>query len=512
MIFAAEKRGGPVDLVADIAPDVEGKQILTVDDLVTEEFPPGAKKAPGETSLGFVKRVMTEGHTIPDALLSVAASQIGQVMLTCPNALRKAGVALGTAWALLCALLSLWTMFLLATLYLERKRAMLKQGSWFDAPGRRRIVTQYHEVVGYFLGRRAQILAQVLVALGLAGTSIAQIIACAGDMYYINNTFSKRDWELIWGGVLMVFAFVPTFRHFRVLNIIALLKQGSWFDAPGRRRIVTQYHEVVGYFLGRRAQILAQVLVALGLAGTSIAQIIACAGDMYYINNTFSKRDWELIWGGVLMVFAFVPTFRHFRVLNIIALVGTCYTAILILIITVGHGFSPQHVALMPTNAIDFFTGSAVLVSALGNHSIALEMMDAMQKGSQYIPAYFGGWLWSALLVLPHSIAVNYAFPLTIGKNDNVFGVLPVTTAVKASVWLMVIHQWVAFALYCTPLLYMWEKLIGTHTRPWFIRLPSRLPIVLLIYFLAVAFPFYGQQLLVSQLLPLMLAAAASDA
>lgn len=35
-------------------------------------------------------------------------------------------------------------------------------------------------------------LAQVLVALGLAGTSIAQIIACAGDMYYINNSFSKR--------------------------------------------------------------------------------------------------------------------------------------------------------------------------------------------------------------------------------------------------------------------------------------------------------------------------------
>lgn len=29
MIFAAEKRGGPVDLVAEIAPDVEGKQILS---------------------------------------------------------------------------------------------------------------------------------------------------------------------------------------------------------------------------------------------------------------------------------------------------------------------------------------------------------------------------------------------------------------------------------------------------------------------------------------------------
>jgi hypothetical protein len=35
----------------------------------------------------------------------------------------------------------------------------------------------------------------------------------------------------------------------------------------------------------------------------------------------------------------------------------------------------------------------------------------------------------------------------------------------------------VAFALYCTPLLYMWEKLIGTHTKPWYMRLPSRLPV-----------------------------------
>jgi hypothetical protein len=49
--------------------------------------------------------------------------------------------------------------------------------------------------------------------------------------------------------------------------------------------------------------------------------------------------------------------------------------------------------------------------------------------------------------------------------------------AVKVSVGLMVVHQWVAFALYCTPLLYMWEKLIGTHTKPWYIRLPSRLPV-----------------------------------
>lgn len=60
-----------------------------------------------------------------------------------------------------------------------------------------------------------------------------------------------------------------------------------------------------------------------------------------------------------------------------------------------------------------------MLLNAMGAHSIALEMMDAMQKSSQYIPAYFGGWCWTALLVLPHSIAVNYAFPHLIGSNGG---------------------------------------------------------------------------------------------
>lgn len=33
-----------------------------------------------------------------------------------------------------------------------------------------------------------------------------------------------------------------------------------------------------------------QIIIALGLLGTSIAQVIACAADMYYIDKTRSKR------------------------------------------------------------------------------------------------------------------------------------------------------------------------------------------------------------------------------
>ncbi len=38
---------------------------------------------------------------------------------------------------------------------------------------------------------------------------------------------------------------------------------------------------------------------------------------------------------------------------------------------------------------------------------------------------------------------------------DNVYGLLPITTLKKISVWLMIIHQFIAWSLYVTPLLYM---------------------------------------------------------
>lgn len=61
-------------------------------------------------------------------------------------------------------------------------------------------------------------------------------------------------------------------------------------------------------------------------------------------------------------------------------------------------------------------------------------------------------------------VGLDSPAPPCCAPADNVYGVLPISMAVKVSVGLMVVHQWVAFALYCTPLLYMWEKLIHTHT------------------------------------------------
>ena len=53
---------------------------------------------------------------------------------------------------------------------------------------------------------------------------------------------------------------------------------GTWYDASGKRRRATQYHEVMGYWGGPFLKYVAQTLVAVHLVGTCTAQIIACSG------------------------------------------------------------------------------------------------------------------------------------------------------------------------------------------------------------------------------------------
>jgi len=64
-----------------------------------------------------------------------------------------------------------------------------------------------------------------------------------------------------------------------------------------------------------------------------------------------------------------------------------------------------------------------------------------------------------------------------IPAAGNIYGAVPVDGWRNASIILMIIHQCVAYALYVTPVFFMWEKLVHTHDKPLWIRLPSRLPV-----------------------------------
>ena len=51
------------------------------------------------------------------------------------------------------------------------------------------------------------------------------------------------------------------------------IEDGVWYGPDGKRRVVTQYHETIGYFLGDWAKYIVQILVIINLFGTNVSQV-----------------------------------------------------------------------------------------------------------------------------------------------------------------------------------------------------------------------------------------------
>lgn len=75
-------------------------------------------------------------------------------------------------------------------------------------------------------------------------------------------------------------------------------------------------------------------------------------------------------------------------------------------------------------------------------------------------------------------------------------GRFPCTKFTCLRLWANVSHvfwQFITFGFACTPLYFVWEKVIGMHdTKSIFLRALVRLPVVIPIWFLAIIFPFFG--------------------
>jgi hypothetical protein len=59
----------------------------------------------------------------------------------------------------------------------------------------------------------------------------------------------------------------------------------------------------------------------------------------------------------------------------------------------------------------------------------------------------------------------------------NAFSIYPPSTARSVGIVTMVLDQLTAYGLFVHPLLITWEKGLRVHHRPWYIRLPARLPV-----------------------------------
>ncbi|KAK9807758.1 hypothetical protein WJX72_008373 [[Myrmecia] bisecta] len=273
------------------------------------------------------------------------------------------------------------------------------------------------------------------------------------------------------------------------------IKNGLWkgyTDKGVKGGRALQYFEVIGELCGKPAKYFVLLITIISLLSTAIAQIIACSTGFYYLIDTVDKRTWSLVWGAILTcTMSMIPTFRHFRIFNVIALVGTAYTAVYLWIVAGHHGLDGAAFYEGPTKLQNLFLGANVFMNAFGGHTMSFEVIDAMFQPSKYDRVYPLSYLFTVFVTVPHSILIQLAFPAANAKYGNVYGVVPVSAARDVSIVLMIIHQFVAYALYITPVFFMFEKLLGTHNKPWFIRLPSRLPVALFVYLIAVLLPFY---------------------
>ncbi|KAK9126162.1 hypothetical protein Scep_015008 [Stephania cephalantha] len=216
--------------------------------------------------------------------------------------------------------------------------------------------------------------------------------------------------------------------------------------------------------------------------------------------NHVIQRTWTYIFGACCATTVFIPSFHNYRIWSFIGLGMTTYTAWYMTIAAVVHGQVENVTHSAPTKLVLYFTGATNILYTFGGHAVTVgrggdhrEIMHAMWKPQKFKYIYLIATLYVFTLTLPSASAVYWAFGDQLLDHANAFSLLPKNGFRDAAVILMLIHQFITFGFACTPLYFVWEKVIGMHdTKSIFLRALARLPVVVPIWFLAIIFPFFG--------------------
>ncbi|KAI5385782.1 Auxin transporter-like protein 5, partial [Lathyrus oleraceus] len=90
----------------------------------------------------------------------------------------------------------------------------------------------------------------------------------------------------------------------------------------------------------------------------SVIQLIACASNIYYINDNLDKRTWTYIFGACCATTVFIPSFHNYRIWSFLGLVMTTYTAWYLTIAAILHGQMEGVKHSGPNKMVLYFTGA----------------------------------------------------------------------------------------------------------------------------------------------------------
>ncbi|KAK3017238.1 hypothetical protein RJ639_005526, partial [Escallonia herrerae] len=267
---------------------------------------------------------------------------------------------------------------------------------------------------------------------------------------------------------------------------------------------VIQWFEVLDGLLGPRWKAVGLAFNCTFLLFGSVIQLIACASNIYYINDRLDKRTWTYIFGACCATTVFIPSFHNYRIWSFLGLGMTTYTAWYMTIAALVHGQAEGVTHSGPKKLVLYFTGATNVLYTFGGHAVTSilngplaifhrEIMHAMWKPQKFKYIYLFATLYVFTLTIPSATAVYWAFGDQLLNHANAFSLLPRTSFRDAAVVLMLIHQFITFGFACTPLYFVWEKVVGMHdTKSICLRALARLPVVVPIWFLAIIFPFFG--------------------
>ncbi|KAL5210878.1 hypothetical protein ABZP36_006501 [Zizania latifolia] len=255
-----------------------------------------------------------------------------------------------------------------------------------------------------------------------------------------------------------------------------------------------QWFEVLDGLLGRHWRNVGLAFNCTFLLFGSVIQLIACAR---YVATScllpLDKRTWTYIFGACCATTVFIPSFHNYRIWSFLGLVMTTYTAWYLAVASLIHGQVDGVKHSGPTKMVLYFTGATNILYTFGGHAVTVEIMHAMWRPQKFKAIYLMATLYVLTLTLPSAASVYWAFGDALLTHSNALALLPRTAWRDAAVVLMLIHQFITFGFACTPLYFVWEKLIGLHDcRSLCKRAAARLPVVVPIWFLAIVFPFFG--------------------
>jgi auxin influx carrier (AUX1 LAX family) len=260
----------------------------------------------------------------------------------------------------------------------------------------------------------------------------------------------------------------------------------------GDESYTASYHEVIGGLKGKWWALLSIFVVFFALLGLSVAQIVASSSNLYLLSPTLDTRTYALIMGGVFSSLCFVSSFRDFRLLSLVGVASTLYTAFYLTIEAAIQGPIENVDYTAPTDFYSFFTGFTDLLFIFGGHTAAIEKASEMNNPEKYHVAYYYAVFYCYAITLPTGITGYHTFGSEAAKNGNAFYLFDKSIERNIGVALMVAHEFVAFGLFCGPLFFLWEKLLKIENKSYWLKSFSRLIVVWFVVLVSVAFPFFG--------------------